>query len=85
VFVLALAPAIWLWRTPVRRLPPMHYLLQNWGLAAASCAVILVAMLASTPDLYALVRAQPQLRQMANPFGPLQALFDVAKLRLSPS
>ena len=82
VLVLAIAPSIWLWRTPVRRLPPLQYLLHNGGLAAASCVVILVALVASSPDLAALVRAQPQLRQLANPFGPLQAAAEVAKTRL---
>ena len=82
LFILAIVPSVLLWRTPVRRLAPVQYLLQNGGAAAASVVVILVMLVLSSPDLSALVRAQPQLRQMTNPFGILQALTEVAKARL---
>jgi len=84
LFILAFVPSILLWRTPVRRLSPVHYLMQSCGLAVAACVVILVMLVLSSPDLSELVRAQPQLRQMTNPFGPLQALAEVAKTRLTP-
>jgi lipid A ethanolaminephosphotransferase len=84
LFILALVPSVLLWRTPVRRLSPVHYLLQNGGFAVAACVVILVMLVLSSPDLSELVRAQPQLRQMTNPFGPAQALAEVAKTRLTP-
>ena len=84
LFILALVPSVLLWRTPVRRLSPVHYLLQNGGCAVAACVVILVMLVLSSPDLSELVRAQPQLRQMTNPFGPLKALAEVAKTRLAP-
>ena len=66
LFVLAIVPSVLLLRTSVRRLAPMQYFLQNGGFAAASCVVILVMLVLSSPDLADMVRAQPQLRQMAN-------------------
>jgi lipid A ethanolaminephosphotransferase len=84
LFILALVPSVLLWRTPVRRLSPVHYLLQNGGLTAAAFVMILMMLVLSSPDLSELVRAQPQLQQMTNPFGPLQALAEVAKTRLTP-
>ncbi len=83
LFVLAIVPSVLLLRTSVRRLAPMQYFLQNGGFAAASCVVILVMLVLSSPDLADMVRAQPQLRQMANPFGPLEALAEVARARLA--
>lgn len=79
VLVLAVLPSVWLWRTPVRRIPPFPNLLQNVLFFMLSCAVIAGTLSVSSRDFSPLMNRQTPLRQLINPLNALYALADIAR------
>lgn len=76
MLVLALLPAVWLWRTPVRRIPAWHNLLQSALFFVTSCLVLAAISFWGTPDFWQLVRDHTSLRQLINPLNILNLLVD---------
>lgn len=74
IVLLAVLPAAWLWRTPVRRIPVPRSLLLNAGFFIAACALLAGLWAVSGKDVSALLEQQPQLRRLSNPFNSLQVL-----------
>lgn len=79
LLVLAVLPAVWLWRTPVRRFPEWHSLFQNALFFVTSCMVLAAISLMSTPDFWQLIRDHAPLRQMINPLNTLSLIADLFK------
>lgn len=77
VMVLAVLPSVWLWRTPVRRIPPFQNLLQSALFLMVSCAVIAGTLSVSFQDFSPLMNSQTPLRYLFNPFNSLYALADI--------
>lgn len=74
VVALAIVPAIWFVKTPVRRIPVLGTLAQNLLLCLVSCLVLAGLWLASAKELQPLMKNQPQLQQLLNPFNSLWSL-----------
>jgi lipid A ethanolaminephosphotransferase len=77
MLLLAVLPAVWLWRTPVRRFPEWHSLFQNALFFVASCMVLAAMTLMSTPDIWQLIREHTPLRQMINPLNTLSLMAGI--------
>lgn len=81
---LGLLPALWLWRLPVRRIPLLANLLQNTLLFVLSCALLVGTWWFSEQDISELLRSQPQLHRLLNPFSSFHALAPEQLGRLFP-
>lgn len=81
---LGLLPALWLWRLPVRRIPLLATLLQNTLLLVLSCVLLAGTWWLSAHDISELLRNQPQLHQLFNPFSSFHALAPEQLSRLFP-
>lgn len=78
VLVLAVLPAAWLWRKPLRRVRPGRQLVVNAFVFVASCAVLAGATVAFHEDLATALHDHAQLRYLVNPLNSLYALADIA-------
>ncbi|WP_423837571.1 phosphoethanolamine transferase [Variovorax terrae] len=78
VLVLALLPLLWLWRTPVKRVPWLRRLFQNALLFIASCALLAGTLLLIFQDFSSVMRNHTQVRYLINPLNSLYALVDLA-------
>ncbi len=78
VLVLALLPAVWLWRKPLKRLGLGRQLLSNIIVLIASCVVLVGVAAISFKDLSSAMRNHTQLRYLINPLNSFYALGDVA-------
>lgn len=85
LMLLGVLPAVWLWRTPVRRIPPLRNLKQNGVLFMVSCSVLAVILLAAYKNYSPLMGSQPQLRHWLNPINALVALGDIIFQSLGPA
>lgn len=81
---LGLLPALWLWRLPVRRVPLPAKLPQNALLLVLSCVLLAGTWWLSGNDVSELLRSQPQLHQLLNPFSSFHALAPEQLSRLFP-
>lgn len=81
---LGLLPVLWLWHLPVRRIPLLATLLQNTALFIVACALLAGTWRFSASDVSALLRSQPQLHQLLNPFSSFHALAPEQLSWLSP-
>lgn len=77
LLLLGVLPALWLWRTPVRRIPALRNLKQNAVLFMASCSLLAVMLLAAYKNFSPLMSSQPQWRHWLNPINTLLALGDM--------
>lgn len=71
--VLGLLPALWLWRQPLRRVPLLVNLLLNAVVLLLAGALLAGSWWLSQPDIPDLLRSQPALQQLPNPWASLQA------------
>jgi lipid A ethanolaminephosphotransferase len=71
VTLLGLLPAILLWRMPLRRTPLLRNLVQNLTLFVTTGIVLAGLWLYYHQMVLGLLKSQPQLRQMLNPFNML--------------
>lgn len=78
--VLAIAPALWLWRTPVRYGRWRRRTTGNALLVLVSAGVLAAALLASFQTLSSTMRNHKPLRYQINPFNTLVAVGGLAKL-----
>lgn len=74
VSVLGAAPAIWLWRTPIRRVTFMPNLIQNVSFIVLLATVLSGLWLVERHALTALFESQPQLAELITPFNTLGSL-----------
>jgi lipid A ethanolaminephosphotransferase len=74
LMLLCVAPAIWLWRTAVRRFTLVPNLIQNIFFALIVSGLLIGLWLANQHDLTALMQNQPKLGALINPFNTLQSL-----------
>lgn len=74
LMLLCVVPAVWLWRTPVRRFTLMPNLIQNIFFALIVGVLLLGLWLANHHDLTALMQSQPKLGTLINPFNTLWSL-----------
>jgi lipid A ethanolaminephosphotransferase len=74
LLLLCVVPAIWLWRTPVRRFTLMPNLMQNIFFALIVGVLLLGLWFANQQALSALVQSQPTLSALINPFNTLWSL-----------
>jgi lipid A ethanolaminephosphotransferase len=74
VSVLGFAPAIWLWRTSIRRVALMPNFLQNICLLGLLGAVLCGLWLSQRQALSALLVSQPRLLEWINPVNSLLSL-----------
>lgn len=72
--VLGAAPAIWLWRTSVRRTTLMPNLIQNMVLMVLLGLALWGLWHVGHKDLLALMESQPRLAELVNPFNTLWSL-----------
>ena len=79
MLVLAVLPSLWLWRTPVQRIPILPGLLQNALFVAASALLLAAMCYVSVPDLSQQLREQTTLRQFINPLNTLVMIADLFK------
>ncbi len=75
--VLAVLPSLWLWRTPIRRIPALWNFLQNAIFLVIAGTVLAGVWFASADDVSGLLGRLPQLRHMTNPLNTLAALADM--------
>ncbi|HXE23239.1 MAG TPA: DUF1705 domain-containing protein [Rhodoferax sp.] len=78
VLVLAVLPAVWLWRKPLRRVRPGRQLVVNAFIFVASCALLAGATVVFHEDLASAMRNHAQLRYLINPLNSFYALADIA-------
>ncbi|MBU6502858.1 MAG: DUF1705 domain-containing protein [Burkholderiales bacterium] len=78
VLVLAVLPAAWLWRKPLRRVRPGRQLVVNAFVFVASCALLAGATVVFHEDLASTMQSHTQLRYLVNPLNSLYALADIA-------
>ena len=71
VMALAVVPAIWFVKTPVRRIAVPGTLVQNFLFCMASLIVLAGLWLTSVKQIQPLMKSQPQLQQFINPFNSL--------------
>lgn len=71
--LLGLLPALWLWRQPLRRIPVLANLVVNGLVLLLSGALLYGCWWLSRPDVMELLRSQPALQQLLNPWASLQA------------
>lgn len=71
---LGLLPALWLWHQPLRRVPLMANALLNSLSLLLSGALLSGCWWLSRSDLTDLLRSQPALQQLLNPWSSLQQL-----------
>ncbi len=71
--LLGLLPALWLWRQPLRRIPVLANLVVNGLVLLLSGALLYGCWWLSQPDVVELLRSQPALQQLLNPWSSLQA------------
>lgn len=74
VSVLGAAPAIWLWRTAIRRVIFMPNLIQNVSFIVLLATVLGGLWLFERQALTALLESQPQLAELITPFNTLGSL-----------
>jgi lipid A ethanolaminephosphotransferase len=74
VTLTGVVPTILLWRMSVKRTPVMRNLFHNLILFASAGIFLAVLWLFSQHMIMNLVKTQPHLRQMLNPFNVLQTL-----------
>lgn len=75
---LGLLPALWLWRQPLRRVPLLANLLLSSLVLLLSGALLAGCWWLSQPDLPDLLRSQPALQQLLNPWASLLGLASEA-------
>lgn len=80
--VLGLLPSLWLWRQPLRRVPVLANLLLNAIVLLLAGALLAGCWWLSRPDLTELLRSQPALQQLLNPWASLQGWAPDALLAL---
>ncbi|WP_077560859.1 phosphoethanolamine--lipid A transferase [Polaromonas sp. C04] len=78
VLVLAILPAVWLWRKPLRRLTFGRRLLVNTMAFIASCAVLVGVTAILYKDVSSVMRNHTQMRYLINPLNSFYALGDIA-------
>ena len=76
--VLGVLPAIWLWRTPVRRLSAGGHALANAVTFIASVALLSGTLMAMFQDFSSVMRNHTQVRYLINPLNSFYALGAVA-------
>lgn len=69
VLILAIGPAIWIWRIPLRRLAPGATLVQVCSGLAVACAVFALAMVLSFKDLARLGQKLPEWQDQISPYN----------------
>lgn len=69
---LGLLPALWLWRQPLRRVPVLANLVVNGFVLLLAGALLYGCWWLSQPDIPELLRSQPALQQLLNPWASLQ-------------
>lgn len=78
VLVLAVLPAVWLWRKPLRRHGFRRRLLLNTISFIASCAVMAVTLGIFYKDFSSILNHHTELRYLVNPFNSAYALANIA-------
>jgi lipid A ethanolaminephosphotransferase len=78
VLVLAVLPAVWLWRKPLRRVRAGRQLVVNAFVFVASCALLAGATVVFHENLASALRDHTQLRYLVNPLNSFYALADIA-------
>lgn len=74
ILLLGIVPTILLLRMPVRRTPLMRNMMQNLAFFATAGMILAGLWLMSHQMVSNLVKDQPQLRQLFNPFNLIQSL-----------
>lgn len=77
MLVLAVLPSLWLWRTPVQRIPTLPCLAQNILFVVASALLLAAMCYLFEPDLSQQLREQTTLRQFINPLNSLTEIIDL--------
>ena len=77
VLVLAVLPAIWVWRQPLHDLPWMRQLAHNVAGCAVGVAVLLITLMAVFQDFSSLMRNQFMMRYQINPLNSVYAILDL--------
>ncbi len=72
--VLGAAPALWLWRTSIRRITLLPNLVQNMGLILLLSAVLFGLWLSQRQALTSLLASQPRFFEWINPLNTLLSL-----------
>ncbi len=78
VAALAVPPLVWLYRTPIRRLPPLRHVAHNSLLLLASIVVIVASLLLVFQDFSSTMRNHTKLRYLINPLNSVYALGNMA-------
>lgn len=78
VLILAILPAIWLWRKTLRRLRFGRQLFVNVIVLIASCAILAGTIVIFNKDMVPTMRQHTQLRYLINPLNSIYALADIA-------
>lgn len=76
--VLGVLPAVWLWRTPVRRLGAGRQMLTNTLVFVGALALLSGTLMALFQDFSSVMRNHTQLRYLINPLNTFYALGNVA-------
>jgi lipid A ethanolaminephosphotransferase len=78
VLVLGILPSVWIWRTPVRRLPWTRRALHNLGVICGGIVVAAAVVLVSFQPLSSAMRNHRHVRYLANPLNLVNALGQLA-------
>lgn len=82
LLLLAIGPAIWMWRTPLRRLSTTANLVQVVTALIVACAVFALALLLSFKDLARLEQQLPQWQEQISPYSASGAIRRLEQILL---